>query len=71
MPETLSQCNMILKLLQSGGSVTSYEAYAKFGITQLGARIKELEERGIVIGRVWEQTPNHRRYKRYFLGAAA
>ncbi|QMT44251.1 helix-turn-helix domain-containing protein [Neisseria dentiae] len=67
MSENLSQCNMILNLLQSGGSLTSYEAYTKLNITQLGARIKELESRGYVIGRTWE-TSNNKRYKRYFLG---
>lgn len=62
---------MILNHLKNGGNLTSYEAYTHFGITQFGARVKELEGQGHVINRVWETNANNRRYKRYFLGVAA
>lgn len=64
-----SQCARLLAHLKAGGSVTSYEAYAKFGITQLAARITELEARGIVIERANEENDGAR-YVRYFLGGA-
>ena len=61
MNDTTSQVNKLLAHLRGGGTVTSYEAYAQFGITQLGARIKELEARGAVVGR----SPVHHNGKRY------
>ncbi|UOO77950.1 helix-turn-helix domain-containing protein [Neisseria sp. Dent CA1/247] len=71
MSENLSQCKMVLSHFKNGGSLTSYEAYAKFGITQFAARIKDLEGQGHVINRVWETNAKNKRYKRYFLGVAA
>lgn len=65
-----SQCARLLAHLKAGGSVTSYEAYAKFGITQLAARITELEARGIVIERANEENDGAR-YVRYSMGGAA
>ncbi|MBR5593884.1 MAG: helix-turn-helix domain-containing protein [Bacteroidaceae bacterium] len=37
---------MILRYIDDFGSITSLQAYADLGITQLGARIKELKELG-------------------------
>ena len=65
-----SQCARLLAHLKAGGSVTSYEAYAKFGITQLAARITELEARGIVIERANEENDGAR-YVRYSMGGEA
>ncbi|MGF6148996.1 Uncharacterised protein [Kingella potus] len=65
-----SQCARLLEYLQAGGSVTSFEAYAKFGITQLAARITELEGRGVVIARAGEEN-NGARYVRYSMGVEA
>ena len=41
-----TQKSRILKHLQSGRSISSFEAYKDFGVTQLGARIFELKEQG-------------------------
>ena len=46
-----SQCARLLAHFKAGGSVTSFEAYDLFKITQLSARITELEARGIAIER--------------------
>lgn len=44
--EKLSQKELILKYIADFGFITSYQAYADLGITQLGARIKELKAQG-------------------------
>ena len=41
-----TQKDMILKYIRDFGYITSFQAYADLGVTQLGARIKELKERG-------------------------
>lgn len=46
-----SQCQKILEYMQTHGSITSFEATLKLGITQLGARLGELEEMGFPIDR--------------------
>ena len=66
MNHKTSQVNRLLAHFKGGGTVTSFEAYERFGITQLGARIKELEARGVAVGR----RPVHhngKRYVRYYL----
>ena len=65
-----SQCARLLAHLKAGGSVTSFEAYDLFKITQLAARITDLERRGVVIERVDEENDGAR-YVRYFLGGEA
>ena len=44
----MTQKDLILKYLADFGSITSFQAYADLGITQLATRIKELKERGYV-----------------------
>ena len=61
MNDKTSQVNRLLAHFNGGGTVTSFEAYERFGITQLGARIKELETRGVAVGR----SPVHHNGKRY------
>lgn len=67
----MSQKELILKYIADFGSITSFQAYADLGITQLGARIKELKERGYefktvpVKGKNRYQKPV--RYVRYYL----
>ena len=66
MNHKTSQVNILLAHFNGGGTVTSFEAYERFDITQLGARIKELEARGVAVGR----RPVHhngKRYVRYYL----
>ena len=41
-----TQCDRILRYIEEFGSITSWQAYADLGITQLAARIFNLKERG-------------------------
>ena len=43
-----TQKDLILKYIKDFGSISSWEAYKDLGITQLGARIFELKEKGYV-----------------------
>lgn len=43
-----TQCEKILEYIRKFGSITSWQAYADLGITQLGARIWNLKEKGYV-----------------------
>ena len=42
----ITQKDRIINYIREFGSITSLEAYKDLGITQLGARLKELEEEG-------------------------
>lgn len=42
----MTQKEMILKYITDFGSITSYQAYADLGITQLATRVSELKENG-------------------------
>lgn len=42
----MTQKEMILKYITDFGSITSYQAYADLGVTQLATRITELKDRG-------------------------
>ena len=42
----MTQKELILKYIADFGSITSFQAYADLGITQLATRIKELKEQG-------------------------
>ena len=44
--EQLTQKELILKYIADFGYITSYQAYADLGITQLATRIKELKAKG-------------------------
>ena len=41
-----TQCQKILDYIERFGFITSWQAYADLGITQLGARVWQLKERG-------------------------
>ena len=56
----MSQKELILKYLADFGSITSFQAYADLGITQLATRIKELKAKGYVF-----QTEQQRAKNRY------
>ena len=43
-----TQRDMVVNYIRDFGSITSWEAYTELGITQLGARIFELKERGYI-----------------------
>lgn len=42
----VTQRDRVLQYIREFGSITSWQAYADLGITQLGARIFNLKERG-------------------------
>jgi hypothetical protein len=44
----MTQKELILQYLNDFGSITSFQAYADLGITQLATRIKELKAKGYV-----------------------
>lgn len=46
MNQKQTQCKKIVAYIRANGHITSYEAYAKLEITQLAARITDLESRG-------------------------
>lgn len=46
MNQKQTQCKRIVEYIRENGHITSYEAYAKLRVTQLAARITDLESRG-------------------------
>ena len=53
-----TQCQKILEYIDRFGYITSWQAYADLGITQLGARIWNLKEQGYVFETTRKQTTN-------------
>lgn len=51
MNDTTTQCKRIIEYIRLNGHITSFEAYEKLKITQLGARITDLESRGFEFNR--------------------
>ena len=51
MNEKRTQCKRIIEYIRENGHITSYEAYAKLRVTQLAARITDLESRGFVFAK--------------------
>ena len=68
----MSQVDMVMDYMQAHGSITQSEAIEAFGCYRLGARIADLKERGVAVGRIMEEGQNRfgdrTRYARYFLG---
>lgn len=46
-----TQTQKILEYLEKFGSISSYEAFVELGITQLAARLRNLEDDGYVFNR--------------------
>lgn len=46
-----TQCKQIVDYIRANGHITSLEAYEKLKITQLCARISDLESRGFVFNK--------------------
>ena len=67
----MTQQELILKYIADFGYITSFQAYADLGITQLGARIKELKAKGYVFKTVPQKTNNRYgkpvKFVRYYL----
>lgn len=53
-----TQKELILQYIADFGYITSYQAYADLGITQLATRIKELKEKGYEFKTVNVKTKN-------------
>lgn len=67
----ITQKDRILEYIRNFGSISSFEAYADLGITQLGARIDQLKKEGYEFKTEWESNTNrfgeNTDYKRYYL----
>lgn len=67
----IAQKDRILEYIRNFGSISSFEAYADLGITQLGARIDQLKKEGFKFRTEWESNTNRfgekTDYKRYYL----
>lgn len=61
----MSQKQKLLSHFKQGGTITSFTAYLKFGITQLATRISEMEGRlGVEFNRKWVKK-NGKRFIEY------
>ena len=60
MAKKMTQRDLVVKYIRDVGHISSWEAYQELGITQLGARIFELKERGYVFKK--EKTKRINRY---------
>lgn len=60
-----NQKTQVLEYIQKYGSISSYEAYARLGITQLGARIDDLQNDGYIFEREWIRNRKDGRVKDY------
>lgn len=66
-----NQKSRILDYIKQFGSITSWEAYNELGITQLGARIDQLQKEGYEFKTEWEHKKNRYgddvSFKRYYM----
>ena len=67
----IPQKQRVIEYINKFGSISSWEAYADLGITQLGARIDQLKKEGYNFKTEWESSKNKfgdkTEYKRYYL----
>ena len=63
-----SQESEILSYLETGLSLTPYQALQKFNCFRLASRCHRLKSQGHDIQSEWMSIPNGRRVKKYFLG---
>ena len=67
----IAQKDRIINYIREFGSISSWEAYADLGITQLGARIDQLKKEGYEFKTEWETSKNRYGedvcFKRYYL----
>ena len=68
----MTQNERILRHLKDYGSITTWDAYAEYGVTRLSARIKDLRDAGFDIKSTWESRVNRYgekvSFSRYTLG---
>lgn len=66
-----TQKQRIINYIREFGSISSFEAYADLGITQLGTRIDQLKKEGYEFRTEWKSNTNRfgekTEYKRYYL----
>lgn len=66
-----TQRDRVINFIRMYGSITSMEAFTELGITQLGARIDELQKEGYHFKKEWETGTNRLGekidYKKYSL----
>ena len=70
-----SQRDEVLNYMRDFGCISTFDSYIELGVTQLGARIKELENKGWIIGRHKKQRVSNRtgkvvRYVEYYIEVA-
>lgn len=70
-----TQRDEVLAYMKTYGKISTFEAYTELGVTQLGARIKELENNGWLIGRIRKAVVSKRTGKKvhfveYFIEVA-
>ena len=65
-----SQSDIVVRHMNTHGSITTIEAFEKYGITRLAARIHDIQAEGIPIERKMEHGKNRYgekvRYMRYW-----
>jgi hypothetical protein len=70
-----TQRDEVLSYMRTYGKISSFESYEELGITQLGARIFELKQKGYDIGKIRRakislRTGKKIHYDEYFLREA-
>ena len=60
-----SQKTEVIEYIQKYGSISSYEASARLDITQLGARIDDLQKDGYVFEKEWVRKRKNGKVKDY------
>lgn len=67
----IAQKDRIINYIREFGSISSWEAYADLGITQLGARIDQLKKEGYEFTTEWVHKKNRFgedvSFKKYYL----
>lgn len=54
----MTQCEMIMKYIDTFGSITTMEAFSDLGITRLASRVCDLQKRGVELERQMETRKN-------------
>jgi hypothetical protein len=68
VPSADSQCGKILRHIQEFGSITTFEAYAAYGITTCGQRCTDLRKLGWPVYSTMVEVKPGTRAARYRLG---
>lgn len=54
----MTQCEMIMKYIDTFGSITTMEAFSDLGITRLASRVCDLQKKGVELERQMETRKN-------------